>query len=98
MKEPPQLPAILFCRRLPARLTRKQTADLLGIGDVDLISAAVEKKLLRSMKRSSNKDEYGFFADEIEQHAHDRNWMEKMNQVRRPRGNKKNGTHDLANE
>ena len=67
---------LLNLRRLPARLTAEQTADVLGfkVHDVPVLIRANLLKPLGGGPRNSVKY---FHADEIEGLARDRHWLDK---------------------
>jgi hypothetical protein len=51
MKLERDTPQILNCRRLPARLTRHETAHLLNLRDADSVSTLVAARLLKPLRR-----------------------------------------------
>jgi hypothetical protein len=81
MKQPRECPWILNCLREPARLTRRETGDRLRIDDEDQVSLLVKKKMLRPLGHHQGRRQLWFFADEVEEHAHDRRWMDKMTAI-----------------
>ena len=80
-KEPDQLPRILFCRLLPARLSRRLTADILGLNDVDSIRPIVKAKLLRPLGKPVKGGQLWFFTEDVLNVARNRRLMDKVTLV-----------------
>ncbi len=74
-------PAILNCRRLPARLTREQTADLLNFHDADSVSALVAKRLLRPLGDRRGREAIWFATCEIVKLGEDVQWLSKATKI-----------------
>jgi hypothetical protein len=71
-------PWILMTVRLPALYTRLYVMWRLGLHDVEAVSKLVEARLLHCLGGRTGRQEMWFFADELEEKAHDREWCNKV--------------------
>ena len=81
MKLERDTPQILNCRRLPARLTRFETANLLNLHDVDSVSALVEARLLKPLGHRTKKSQMWFATCEILRLSEDVKWLGRATDV-----------------
>ena len=70
------VPALLNARRLPARLTSEQAAEMLGfkVHDIPLL---VRTGLMRPLAGGPRNSVKYFHADEVEGMARNRHWLDK---------------------
>jgi hypothetical protein len=80
------VPALLNARRLPARLTSEQAAEILGfkVHDIPLLVRAGLLKPLGGGPRNSVKY---FHGDEVEDLARNRRWLDKATRTISRRAN-----------
>jgi len=79
--EVPTVPNILLWIRLPARLSRRQTADMFNFRDEESISVLVRAKLLKPLGNPPEGAPMWFATVYILQLSQDVNWLAKATLV-----------------
>jgi hypothetical protein len=98
MKLERDTPQILNCRRLPARLTRHETASLLNLHDADSVSVLVEAKLLKPLGHRTKRSQMWFATCEILRLSEDIKWLGRATDAARDRAttNRRPGEKEIA--
>jgi len=88
---------ILFARRLPPRLNRRQLCVRLNIDDEEGVTTLVEHNMIDPIGGHRGNEKMYFFTGDVERRANNRKWVSKMTLLLKSRDTAKKPRRAITN-